>query len=647
MKLTWLFSLIVLSSLFYAQDPIILTINEDNIHKSEFEQIYWKNKKEKTATKEDLDEYIKLFVNFKLKVLAAENEGLDTSKKFINELTGYRIQLEKPYLTDTSINEDLLKEAYYRTANEVNASHIMTKLPSNPSPSDTIRAWKKISKLRESIVNENENFEEVAFKFSEDQSAKNNKGNLGYFNAFKMIYTFEDAAYNTNVGEVSKIVRTRYGYHILKVNSFRKAKGEIRTSHIMIAVDNKNKADNEKALIEINNIHQKLIDGEKFTELALEKSDDRNSAKKGGDLGWISSSSSFYKEFKDAVFSLQNDGDFSKPFRSPNGWHIVKRMGFEPIKDYDELKYELKNKIQKDARSQKTISSFIEKLKKEYQLQNKLNTTEISSILKNKNFNNENIALNKNIKNVNKTCLSFANISFSNFDFITYINKVGAIDQCIENKNEISRIFKNFINKKLIEYEKTQLQTKYPEFKALLKEYRDGILLFEISDKKIWTKAIKDTLGLKEFYKENSDKWIWPDRIKAEYFTSDSKKQIKKVYSLKKKGEISNDSIINFANTLDGRTTFKSEISEVSSTNNSSLETISIGLQKPSYKDGKWEIINIVEAIPSRPKTLEEAEGIVVSAYQNELENRWLIELKAKNKIKVHYKTLYTINEKP
>ena len=518
---------------------------------------------------------------------------------------------------------------------------------SNPTPNDSLKAWKKISKLRESIVNENGDFEEIATKFSEDPSAKNNQGNLGYFNAFKMVYPFEEAAYNTSVGEISDIIRTRYGYHILKINSFRKAKGRVKTSHIMIAVDNKKQSDNENAKLEIQKIYEDLKSGENFNELALKKSDDRKSAQKGGELGWISSSASFYKEFKDAVFSLKNNGDISNPFRSPNGWHIIKRLDYEPVKDYGGLKYELKSKIQKDARSQKTISSFIEKLKNEYDLKSTLNENEIINILKNKKFNSQNINLNKNLKNIRNNILTFGDISFTNFDFITYVNKVGAIKQCKESKNETSRIFKNFVNKNLIEYEKTQLENKYPEFKALLKEYRDGILLFEISERKIWNKAIKDTTGLKEFHEENPNKWIWKDRIKAEYFISDSKKQIKKAYSLKKKGKTSNDSIINLANKIEGRIKFESKLNEISSTKNSNLESASIGLQKPTFKNGKWQLINIIETLPSRNKTIEEAEGLIVSAYQNYLEEKWLSELKSENNVQINYETLFSIKEKP
>ena len=366
MKLIQLFIVFLSFNLFYGQEKPILKIDDDEVYISEFEQIYWKNKKENIATKEDLDNYIQLFVNFKLKVKAAEEMGLDTSKKFKDELAGYRVQLERPYLIDTSINENLINEAYYRTVNEISASHIMVQLSPNPSPKDTLAAFQKIEDIRLKINSGIASFEELAEEVSEDPSAKFNKGNLGYFNAFKMVYPFECAAYNTPVGKISKIIRSKYGYHLVKPNNIRKAKGRTRTSHIMITINPKTK-DIKAAENKINSIYEELtLQNKTFEALANEYSEDRKSAKRGGEIGWVSSADNFYPSFKETVFSLKEDEEFSKPFQTPNGWHIVKRLEFEPIGDLNSMRYELKNKIQKDSRAQKTKASFINKLKAEY-----------------------------------------------------------------------------------------------------------------------------------------------------------------------------------------------------------------------------------------------------------------------------------------
>ena len=647
MKLIKTLGFIFCFTTFFGQNNTILEIDNQTVNKIEFEQIYWKNKKEKIATKEDLDEYIQLFINFKLKVIAAEDLGLDTTKKFIDELSGYRVQLEKPYLIDTSINEDLINEAYYRTINEVNASHIMTKLGPNPRSEDTLKAFNKIKDIRNKIISGKVGFEEAAEELSEDPYARSSKGNLGYFNAFKMLYSFECAAYNTPIGKISDIVRTKYGYHIVKPNSIRKAKGRVKTSHIMITTSLK--TENNLSKEKINAIYKDLVGKTKtFEELAVEFSEDRKSAKNGGEIGWINSGGNFYPEFEEAVFSLNIDGEFSKPFKTPNGWHIVKRLNYEPVGDLKSMSYNLKNKIQKDARAQKTKSSFINKLKIEYQLKNMLNIKELITIIKNKNFNYENMEANKKIKTIKNTLLTFSNISYTNYDYIEYLLKSKSIEKNKIDQNLIKQQFDKFINQKIIDFEKTQLEAKHPDFKALMKEYRDGILLFEISDQKIWTKAIKDTAGLKEFYALNKATWIWPNRVNGTLFTSESKKTLKKVSSLKTKKLLSNDSIMSILNKDNlFNLKYENKIIDDFSKYNLTFDQLNKGYNGPFNYEEKLVLIYVEEKLPQRNKELKEAEGIIVSAYQNYLEDQWLTRLKKNHTITINHNTLYSIKQKP
>ena len=647
MKLIKTLGIIFCYATFFGQDNTILKIDNQTVNKTEFEQIYWKNKKEKIATKKDLDEYIQLFINFKLKVIAAEELGLDTTKKFIDELSGYRIQLEKPYLIDTSINEDLINEAYYRTINEVNASHIMTKLGPNPSTDDTLKAFNKILDIRKKIISGNIGFEEAAEELSEDPYARSSKGNLGYFNAFKMLYSFECAAYDTPIGKISDIIRTKYGYHIVKPNSIRKAKGRVKTSHIMITTSLK--TENNLSKEKINSIYKDLVGNTKtFEELAKQFSEDRKSAKNGGEIGWINSGGNFYPEFEEAVFSLKVDGEYSKPFKTPNGWHIVKRISYEPIGDLKSMSYNLKNKIQKDARAQKTKSSFINNLKNEYQLKNMLNVEELGGIIGNKNFVYNNIETNKKLKNINNTVLTFSNISYTNYDFIEYLAKSKLIVKSEIDENLIKQQFNKFINQNLIAFEKTNLETKHPDFKALMKEYRDGILLFEISDQNIWTKAIKDTAGLKEFYSSNQETWKWPNRVRGTIFTSDSKKTINKVKSLKVKKSLSNDSVMSILNTDNlFNLKYKNKMVDDFTKYDITFDNLEKGYNGPYDYQEKWVLIYVEEKLPQRNKELKEAEGIIVSAYQNYLENQWLSNLKKNHSVTINYETLYSIKQKP
>ena len=648
MKVIQLFIVFLSFNLFYGQEKPILKIDDDEVYISEFEQIYWKNKKENIATKEDLDNYIQLFVNFKLKVKAAEEMGLDTSKKFKDELAGYRVQLERPYLIDTSINENLINEAYYRTVNEVSASHIMVQLSPNPNPKDTLAAFRKIEDIRLKINSGIASFEELAEEVSEDPSAKFNKGNLGYFNAFKMVYPFECAAYNTPVGKISKIIRSKYGYHLVKPNNIRKAKGRTRTSHIMITINPKTK-DIKAAENKINSIYEELtLQNKTFEALANEYSEDRKSAKRGGEIGWVSSADNFYPSFKETVFSLKEDEEFSKPFQTPNGWHIVKRLEFEPIGDLNSMRYELKNKIQKDSRAQKTKASFINKLKSEYNTKESFKPKILFDLVKKKGINNQNFKEFNDNKVLKTPILTFNDLSFSNIDFIQYLIKGNLYKKCINNIDLLKNHFQKFVAKELIEYEKTQLEKKHPDFRALMKEYRDGILLFEISDQKIWSKAVKDTTGLKKYFNNNRTLWQYPNRINGTLFTSNSKKIISRAYKLIVKGRINNDSIIALLNKEDAlNISYKEKYIDDFKNYNTNFDNLNDGANKPIFANGKWYLFFVKEKLVTRTKEFNEAEGIIVSGYQSFLEESWLRSLKEKYNIEINYDILYSIKEKP
>jgi peptidyl-prolyl cis-trans isomerase SurA len=276
------------------------------------------------------------------------------------------------------------------------------------------------------------------------------------------------------------------------------------------------------------------------------------------------------------------------------------------------------------------------------------NVKVLVSILKNKKFDYENLDFNKNLKNINNVVLTFSNVSFTNFDFIKYLVKSKLISKDKIEENLIKQQFVKFTNQNLIEFEKTQLETKHPDFKALMKEYRDGILLFEISDQNIWTKAIKDTAGLKEFYKLNKDTWKWPNRINGTLFTSESKKTVNKVKSLKLKKSLSNDSIMSILN-KDNLFNLKYENKIIDDFNkyNLTFEDLEKGFNGPFKFQEKWVLIYVEDKLPQRNKELKEAEGIIVSAYQNYLESQWLSSLKEKHEISINYETLYSIKQKP
>ena len=325
--------------------PVILEVGDHKITKSEFLQIYLKNNPAPKYDQLSLDEYMELFVKFQLKVAEAEALGHDTIPRLVQELDGYKKQLAAPYLIDSSKSEALVQEAYERYKTEIRASHILVKLAPEAQPQDTLNAYKRIMVLRNRIIN-GEKFEDVATSKggSDDPSVQENKGDLGFFSVFQMVYSFEDVAYKTNVGEVSMPVRSKFGYHLVYVTDKRSARGTIKVAHIMVNcpshLDNETLSSCKK---KINEIYEKAIKGDDFESLAKTYSDDPSSNRRGGllpDFG-TGTLTRMVPEFENAAFDLKNNGDISKPIQTSYGYHIIKRIDWKPIASFEETKKEL------------------------------------------------------------------------------------------------------------------------------------------------------------------------------------------------------------------------------------------------------------------------------------------------------------------
>ena len=632
----------------YGQEkgPVLMTVNNVPVYKSEFEQIYWKNKKETIATKEDLDEYMELFTKFKLKVTEAEELGMDTAASFIKELDGYKVQLEKPYLIDKAVNEKLISEAYDRINTEIRASHILIKLDGAATPEDTLKAFNRIKNIRDKILRGDLTFSEAAKRMSEDESAKQNNGDLGYFTAFRMLYSFESAAFNTPLGDVSQPFRSRYGYHIVNTVDRRAGRGLAKVSHIMLSIKkDMSELDKNNLKKKIYEIYEKLGEGESFVKLAKEFSEDRQSKLKMGEEAWLKPGEAFL-EFDSVAFSLKNDGDYSTPLQTKVGWHIIKRGDYKPVGDLESMRHELKNKIQRDVRAQISKEKFIEKLKNEYAYVEVTKNKEAiykvvdNSIFKGK-WNSE--AANK----LTGELFSFADKSYSQQDFVSYISSIQKPSKNNNIKQFINNKYSKYVSNMLIAYERTQLSNKYPEFRDLLKEYRDGILLFGITDEKVWSKGVKDTVGLKQYYEVHKNEYMWSDRVDVSIFTSSNEKIIKTAYKLVKKGKIGNDSIVNYLN-KESQLNIKFENGRFVESEKEVIRSFSwaMGLNKPQLIDGKYAFVVIEKKLPSQVKELKEAKGLITAAYQDYLETTWLDELRKKYPVTINKEILYTITNK-
>lgn len=649
--LSAIFAFTLLSGFAQKNEVVVMHIDGKPINVSEFKNIYEKNNPNPDYSKEALDEYLDLFVNFKLKVAEARNEGYDTIPSITRELKGYRTQLAQPYLVDKQMTEGLIKEAYDRLQQEVKASHILVKLPPKATPEDTLKAYNKIIELRNQVVNERKDFSSVAKKSSDDPSASQNGGSLGYFTALQMVYPFENAAYETKVGEVSKPVRTRFGYHILKVHDKRPARGKMTAAHIMIALDkNPSESDLKDAENKINEIYDMLKDGDDFAEMASKYSDDNSSKMRGGRLPEFGSGTQqrMVPEFEDAAFGLKNDGSFSEPFKTQFGYHIVQRVSLDPLPSYEKMKPDLKSKINKDSRSEKTKNSFIQKLKNEYKFKDysEKRMSEIISFVDSSIFNFEWKVPELTSKNMTKKIFKFSDKEYSGDQFLSFLEnnqrryRSKSIEEWVKNP------YNSFVDEEIYNYESERLEDKYPDFCQLMMEYRDGILLFEITEDKVWGKAMKDTTGLKKFYEAHKNEHMWPVRYNIVYFDCNSK-DVAELVMERLKNDISEDSIakeVNQSSALNAvvkKGLFTNE--EIPMFNLSVAEQKGSGIYGVEEFNDKYFVFNIIEVQEPRVKELNEIRGTMTSAYQNELEKEWIENLRAKYEVKVHEDVLYNL----
>ncbi|NBU90767.1 MAG: peptidylprolyl isomerase, partial [Flavobacteriia bacterium] len=490
---------------FSQKEPVVMDINGEKVTKSEFLQIYLKNNNDPKYDKTSLDDYLELFKKFKLKVAEAEALGYDTIPKLKKELEGYRKQLANPYLIDSASNNSLVLEAYERFKTEVRASHILIRLDPNALPKDTLDAYNRIVALKKRIE-KGEDFSSVAKmkNGSEDPSAVNNGGDLGYFTAFQMVYSFEEMAYTTPIGSISDPFRTRFGYHILKVTDKRPSRGTIKVAHIMVAAGKDIAKETTEAA------------EKKWEDLVTLHSDDANSVKKAGELPAFGSGTTqrMVPAFEEAAFLLKKDGDYSRPVKTDYGFHIIKRLELKDVQSFETVKKELQAKVNKDERSKKTQDSFVLKLKKSYNYTFSGNQN-LKWFIQNIDSTYYLGKWSTTKLKTNMVLFKIGGKSYKQKDFVNYLQLNFKGLRREDASKLIANQYKNFEKASILEFEESKLSDKYPEYKALVKEYHDGIILYEIMSDKVWNKAVKDTTGLKKYFEPNRSKYTWSDRIDA------------------------------------------------------------------------------------------------------------------------------------
>ena len=620
-----------------AQD--LLTIENEKISLEEFKTVFYKNNNNTELTKEYLDEYMELFVNFKLKVRNADELSLDTVAAFITELDGYKKQLAKPYLKNKEFDENMLIEAYNRMKEDVKASHILIAVDENATAKEEKIAYDKALAIRKEIIDEKISFTDAAKKNSDDKSAVSNGGNLSYFTAFMMVYDFESAAYTTEIGEISMPIKTKYGYHIINVTDKRKAVGEVKVAHIMFK---SGQGSDEKRLNEakdkINKVAELLKNGEEFSDVAERFSEDRSTAVKGGSLPAFGVGK-MVPEFESVAFGLKEVGAISAPFRTEYGWHIITLLERKGIPVFEEVKADLKRKIERDSRGELSKQALFAKLHKTYKVVNK--PTAYTAFRKGAA---NGVALGTfSSSSVNTATLVIINgkaISVSSFAEYILMNQTAGSD--------IDEMYTAFVNEELLAYEESQLESKYPEYKALLQEYREGILLFDLTNAKVWTKAVEDTVGLQNFYTENSSNYVWENRADATVYSCidlATAKRVKRAIYKKHRGNITDAEILTAANT-DAPLSLQINAKKFIKGENEYVDAVDwkVGIAGDiKTKDGSYIIVDIHEVLAAGVKELNETRGKVISDYQNTLEAEWIALLQEKYSVSINKEVLYSL----
>lgn len=647
MKMKQLFFglLLSLNLIGFAQNStkeVLFTIDNKPYYTDEFARVYKKNLDlVKDESQKDLNQYLELFVGYKLKINKAYKLGLQDGSAYQNELKSYRTQLSKNYTSDSKVTKELVEEGYKRFLKEIKATHILFTVDENAAPEDTLKTYNQALDIRKRAI-AGEDFGKLATEFSQDPSAKDNKGDLGYFTAFRMVYSFETGAYKTPKGSISNPVRTRFGYHLIKVEDIRENRGDVIVAHIMIMnppETPENKEDADKGKNTIQDIYKKLQQGEKFEDLAKQFSEDKSSSSKGGVLNRFGSGQLSSEEFENVAFNLTKENPVSEPFKSQYGWHIVKLIDKFSVKTIDEMRTDLESKVSKDDRSRLITASMNVKLKKKYSIKRDDKFYGTISKLVTENFYEGKWETPTDLKSYNKNLVTINSTkSLTGAAFLSYVNDQQKTKNTLKPLSKlINKFYESYLDQELAQYYDDNLEKEFPEFSAVMDEYRDGLLLFDLMEKEIWTKSKTDTLGLKSFYDKNLKNYQWKNRLDVTILSSTKANVIKNAEKYLK-----NDKTVDFIkeklNVKDGAVNIMSKVGVFEEGNEALPKNLlfETGISD-IFKEGEYYFVTKVNKImPAGPKELSECKGKVINDFQQYLEENWVNSLKSEFKVEVN-----------
>lgn len=630
------------------EDPVLFSIGDDDVHLSEFKYVYEKsNGSSADYSEKSIEEFLDLYQKFKLKVADARAQGMEDNPQLEAELGQYRDQLANNYMSDAAMLGRLTKELYDRMQWDIDVSHILQMVEQDSPESVKVNALKMLDEAKSALAS-GVDFAAVAKKYSQDRSVSENGGHLGYRRA-KLpdgFYELETVIYNTPVGEVGGPVRSSLGYHLVKINGRQPDPGNIEVAHILIRKPREGVVDSSKLLID--RIYANLKNGADFGEMAEEFSDDKNNNRQGGYLGKFKTGT-YDPVFEKAAFAISEDGGFSPPVQTEYGWHIILRLSLDKLKDYATEKRMLEDLVRNDSRYELAQEALIERIKNEENF-------------KKMDVSNEDL-LNTLSKGVFRSDWQVPQ-SYENWDLFQINDKIYNLEDFIQflTKNidvryqrrlvqdteaEMGNILDRYINHELLEYEKAHLEEKYPEFREIMREYREGIMLFEISKDKIWDRAGQDTAGLRAFYNQHQSDYHTPREIRYDEFIVNTMnpRVLEKIEKLIKKKNP--EKVLRKLNKAAEVVKYKAESAneDVFLNQFEQEDQLLVGLicKNSDKAAGMTTFGKIKEIEPGKPLMFEEARGTVMSDYQKYLEDQWVAELQKKYDVELNDSVLHTI----
>lgn len=619
-----------------AKDPVLMKINGKEIKLSEFEYLYNKNKQQQLEA-ETLDQYVDRFVTYKLKVADAEAAGIDTLQSFQNEFKGYKTDIIKPFLEDTTVIDRLVQEAYQNKLRQVDIDHFMYSLGKNYA--ENLKNMAFVDSIRQCILN-GEDWSELAQKYSVDPSVRRNNGHYGFINGGAFPYEFEKVAFSTPVGEISKPFRTDYGFHMVRVNAERPDAGEIHAQHILklfprVRVLTDSMKVHTKA--RIDSVYMKLQAGADFSELAKLESEDPGSAKNGGELPWFGRGR-MVPEFEKIAFELA-DGEMSQPFETSYGYHIIKKLGSRPTPSLEEQRKGIEQRIKADSRRNAPRLERIKQLKQQYnyKVSPNLHKYLTNAIAKHGQYDSTFVV--NVLANSNEPLFTFAKKTVPVSVLAPHLSKKLTIDNA-SAVEYIESFIENKSNDEIMQYYADNIINDTPEYRNLLNEYRDGMMLFEISNRRVWEGASRDTLGLNKYFEANRTKYDWDaPRFKGVILNAVSDSVFNAV-----KADIaamSNEPFDSITTSLHAKYANDIKMERMPPMARGENKTVDYLFFNGPAPEGKYPYAMVIKGgLISRPETLADVRGQVTSDYQDVLEKRWVEELKAKYPVVIDKKVL-------